>query len=223
MLNEDAMATEKLAEGIRAFCADSGKLALAYFKEEGLPPTLDQIPLEYFVGAIDFLATVPAVDPARIGVVSGSRGSEAALLLATIDARIRSVAVTTPSKVAWQGMTMPKSAWTFKGKDIPALALALDDKAPKLSRFEAALDDTDRVGKAMFPLEKINGPILLVSAENDQVWPSYRMSADIGVYLKQRGFRHSFTHSAYPTGHGFTKETAPEIRRAIVDHFLRTL
>jgi transaldolase len=26
MLNEDAMATEKLAEGIRAFCADGGKL-----------------------------------------------------------------------------------------------------------------------------------------------------------------------------------------------------
>ena len=26
MLNEDAMATEKLAEGIRAFCADAGKL-----------------------------------------------------------------------------------------------------------------------------------------------------------------------------------------------------
>jgi transaldolase len=26
MLNEDAMATEKLAEGIRAFCTDSGKL-----------------------------------------------------------------------------------------------------------------------------------------------------------------------------------------------------
>ena len=26
MMNEDAMATEKLAEGIRAFCADSGKL-----------------------------------------------------------------------------------------------------------------------------------------------------------------------------------------------------
>ncbi len=26
MMNEDAMATEKLAEGIRAFCVDSGKL-----------------------------------------------------------------------------------------------------------------------------------------------------------------------------------------------------
>jgi transaldolase len=26
MLNEDAMGTEKLAEGIRAFCADSAKL-----------------------------------------------------------------------------------------------------------------------------------------------------------------------------------------------------
>jgi transaldolase len=26
MMNEDAMATEKLAEGIRAFCVDSAKL-----------------------------------------------------------------------------------------------------------------------------------------------------------------------------------------------------
>ncbi|WP_326490323.1 alpha/beta hydrolase family protein [Shewanella sp. AS16] len=52
-------------------------LALAYFKEDGIPQTLDQIPMEYFVDAIDYIETQPLVDATRIGVVAGSRGSEA--------------------------------------------------------------------------------------------------------------------------------------------------
>jgi dienelactone hydrolase len=91
-------------------------LSLAYFKADGIPPTLDRIPMEYFIRAIDYLATVPAVDAGRIGVVSGSRGSEAALLLASLDARIKSVVVTTPSNVAWYGKTTPRSAWTLPGQ-----------------------------------------------------------------------------------------------------------
>lgn len=198
-------------------------LALAYFKADGLSPTLDQIPLEYFVSAIDFLGTVPAVDSEKIGVVSGSRGSEAAVLLASIDPRVKSLVVTTPSKVAWYGMTKPRSAWTFKGKDIPALSLGLDSKAPNLSRFDEALKNEENVGKSLFAFEKINGPILLVSAENDQVWPSSRMARDIETYLRQRSFKHSVKHDAYPTGHGFSKESAPGIKQSIIDHFLRTL
>jgi dienelactone hydrolase len=198
-------------------------LALAYFKADGLSPTLDQIPLEYFVNAIDFLETVPAVDSAKIGLVSGSRGSEAALLLASIDPRIKSLAVTTPSKVAWLGMTKPRSAWTFKGKDIPALRMGLDSTAPNLSRFDEALKSEESVAKALFAFEKINGAILLVSAEHDQIWPSTRMARDIEAYLRQHSFKHSVKHDAYPTGHGFSKQTAPTIKQSIIDHFLRTL
>lgn len=198
-------------------------LALAYFKADGLPPTLDQIPMEYFVSVVDFLGTVPALDAARIGVVSGSRGSEAAVLLASIDPRIRSVVVTTPSKVAWYGMTTARSAWTWRGRDVPALALGLDSSAPNLNRFDEALKSEENVGKSMFAFEKINGPILLVSAENDQVWPSTRMATEIETYLRQRSFRHSVKHAVYPTGHGFSKETAPAIKQSIIDHFLRTL
>lgn len=75
-------------------------LALAYFKEKGLPKTLDQIPMEYFIEAINYIETNPLLDSSRIGVVAGSRGSEATFILATLDFRIKSLAVTTPSKVA---------------------------------------------------------------------------------------------------------------------------
>ena len=198
-------------------------LSLAFFKEAGIPATLDQIPMEYFISAVDYLVTVPAVDAGKIGVVSGSRGSEAALLLASLDTRIRSVVVTTPSNVAWQGMTLAKSAWTYQGQDIPALAMGLDEHAPKVSRFEAALANKDNVRRAQFALEKIRGPIFLVSAQKDQIWPSWQMATDITAYLKAHDFQYSVTHSSYPTGHGFSRESAPEIKRSIVEHFQRTL
>lgn len=198
-------------------------LGLAYFKEKGVAQTLDQIPLEYFLSAIDYLETVPSIDSSKIGFVGGSRGAELALLLASKEPRIKSVVATTPSKVAWYGMTTAKSAWTFNGKDIPALKLELDENAPLLSRFEAALENKENVAKSLFSFEKINGPILLISAINDQVWPSFQMSNEIEEYLKKHKFKHSIIHNAYPTGHGFSQETAPEIKQSIINHFLRTL
>ncbi len=198
-------------------------LGLAYFNEAGLPSTLDHIPLEYFVSAIDFLETQSSVDSTKIGVVSGSRGSEAALLLASMDSRIKSVVVTTPSNVAWYGMTTARSAWTLNGKDVPALSLELDEKAPQVSRFEAVLENKANVQKAQFAMEKINGPILLVSAEQDQIWPSTQMSKDIVAYLGKHNFKFPVTHKSYATGHAFSKETAPEIKQLIIDHFVTTL
>lgn len=198
-------------------------LGLAYFKEAGIAQTLDQIPLEYFIRAIDYLHTLPAIDPSRIGMVGGSRGAELALLLASIEPRIKSVVATTPSSVAWYGRTLPKSAWTLRGKDIPALRLGLDEQAPMLARFEAALRDPQQLRQSMFALEKINGPLLLISAENDQVWPSYRMARDIVVYLAEHQFKFAVTHRSYATGHGFSRETAPAIKQSIVDHFVKTL
>lgn len=56
-------------------------LGVAYFGEPGLPQTLSRIPLEYFAGALRWLARQPGVDPARIAVLGVSRGSEAAQLL----------------------------------------------------------------------------------------------------------------------------------------------
>lgn len=198
-------------------------LALAYFNEPGIAKTLDQIPLEYFLDAIDYVANHKRINANKIGVVAGSRGTEAAFLMASLDARIKSVVVTTPSKVAWNGVTQTKSAWTYQGKNIPALGLGFDSQTKLLKRFSSALKNTAQVNNALFKFEKINGPILLISAEHDQVWPSYEMSKDIEVYLKQRKFKHAVIHNSYKTGHGFSQETAPEIKRSIVAHFVNTL
>ncbi len=179
--------------------------------------------MEYFIEAINYLENHPLIDSSKIGVVGGSRGSEAAFLLASMDSRIKSVVVTTPSKVAWYGLTVPKSAWTIGGQDIPALGLELDSNAKLLDRFTVALENKTNVNKSLFKFENINGPILMISAENDQVWPSFQMSKDIEVYLKSKQFKHKVVHNSYKTGHGFSKETAPEIKKSIINHFVRTL
>ena len=199
-------------------------IGLVYFKvDPALPPTLDHIPMEYFIGAVDFAETVEAIDARRLGVVSGSRGSEAGFLLAILDPRLRSVVMTTPSKVAWAGMTSARSAWTLRGQDIPALNLPEPNGGTQLQRFEVALRDADPVRAATFAFERIQGPILLISAEQDQVWPSTAMSQDIVNHLRAKNFAYPVTHKSYPTGHGFSQATAPEIKQMIVDHFIRTL
>lgn len=76
-------------------------IGLVYFKmDPSLTPTLDHIPLECFIDAISYAETVPQIDATKIGVVSGSRGSEAGFLISILDQRIKSVVITTPSHVA---------------------------------------------------------------------------------------------------------------------------
>jgi cephalosporin-C deacetylase-like acetyl esterase len=199
-------------------------IGLVYFKmDPSLPATLDQIPMEYFIDAIDFAETESRIDANRIGVVSGSRGSEAGFLLAILDQRIKSVVITTPSKVAWSGLTGSRSAWTYRGKDVPSLSLPDLENATQIQRFQKALENEELVKLATFNFEKINGPMLLVSASNDQIWPCTPMTNDIVDYLKQKNFKFEVVHKSYPTGHGFSRETAPEIKQLIIDHFVRTL
>lgn len=199
-------------------------IGVVYFKmAPSLPPTLDQIPMEYFIDAINYAETVAQIDASKIGVVSGSRGAEAGFLLAILDQRIKSVVITTPSKVAWGGTTKAASAWTYRGTDIPYMSLAEIDGASQLQRFHKTLEDQAQVKKAMFAFEKIQGPLLMISASNDQIWPGTAMSNDIVDYLRQKNFPFEVQHKVYPTGHGFSRETAPEIKQMIIDHFVRTL
>jgi dienelactone hydrolase len=199
-------------------------IGLVYFKmDKTLPATMDQIPMEYFIDAINYAETEEHIDANRLGLVSGSRGSEAGFLLATLDARIKSVVITTPSKVAWSGMTSNRSAWTYRGRDVPAMSLPDLENASQLERFYKALENEKQVNNAMFAFEKINGPILLVSATNDQIWPGTPMTNDIVAYLKKKNFKFGVEHKSYPTGHAFSRETAPEVKQMIIDHFIRTL
>lgn len=79
-------------------------LALAYYHFEGVPADLIEIPLESFHDAVRWLAAQPSVDAKRIGVVGISKGSEAALLLASYyPDTVQVVAAFVPSSVDWEG------------------------------------------------------------------------------------------------------------------------
>ena len=80
-------------------------LALGYFAMEGLPPTLDAIPLEYFGEAIAWLRRQAEVRDDAVGVTGTSRGGELALLLGATFPEIRAVVAYVPSGVIHSGLT----------------------------------------------------------------------------------------------------------------------
>jgi Acyl-CoA thioester hydrolase/BAAT N-terminal region/BAAT / Acyl-CoA thioester hydrolase C terminal len=88
---------------LSALLASSGypALGVAYFGAPGLSQTLSKIPLEYFAGALRWLARQPGVNPGSIAVLGVSRGSEAAQLLGVYyPGLVHAVIASVPSNAA---------------------------------------------------------------------------------------------------------------------------
>ncbi|RPI29665.1 MAG: acyl-CoA thioesterase [Chloroflexota bacterium] len=205
-----------LSEGTAALLASHGytALALAYFGYETLPPELVEIPLEYFAEAIAWLKTQPAVDPARMAVLGGSKGAELALLLgATYPQDIRAVVAYKPSSVVWMGISTrpenysqgPRSSWSSSGVGIPfanggftlnMVGLVTGREIALRSWYQAGLESGGAVS-AVIPVEKIDGPVLLVSGVDDQMWPSTEMGDAVMKRLRANGHPYEDIHLVY--------------------------
>lgn len=213
-------------EGIAAIFASKGyvTLALAYFGLPGLPQELVGIPVETVGDAVLFLNHHPRVKKDHIAIYGASKGAELALLSATRYQEIRAVVANSPASVVFQGISMdwsagPRSSWSEKGSDLSfvpfiwygdddPILVSMGDAAQNgtpwgtLAMYERALGDAAAVSNATIPVERINGPVLLLSAGKDTVWPSSRMSTDIMARLTE--YRHPFpdTRLDYPgSGH----------------------
>ncbi len=166
-------------------------LQLCYFGCPGTPEHLFDVPLETFSEGLAWLRAQPGVDPDRIGIEGGSKGSEAALLAATRDRRLKAVVVTMPSSVSWPGITYSaemKPSWTEGGKPLPYLPYAFA-QAPKsvFDIYNMALPTLPQHADGVIPVERIGGPIMLVCGEADNLWPSCPMSDLIAERLKAKG------------------------------------
>jgi uncharacterized protein len=182
---------------------------LAYFGLEHLPARLKEIPLEYFKSAIEWIRSQPSVEPNKIGIVGTSKGGEAALLVSATYQEIGSVVAYSPSHVVfqgidetWSGASMPKSSWTLHGEPVPYVPFRMDHDCTEhcgfyLGLYLACLRDRQAVGRAVIPVERINGPILLVSGADDAIWPSSTMCEQVVERLKLHNFRFSFLHLRY--------------------------
>ncbi|HEU0105511.1 MAG TPA: acyl-CoA thioesterase/bile acid-CoA:amino acid N-acyltransferase family protein, partial [Vicinamibacteria bacterium] len=139
--------------------------ALAYFRAEGLPKDLVEIPLEYFRSGIEWLRARPSVDPERIAVLGISKGGELSLLLGATWPQVKAVIALSPSS----GIELN-----------PASSL-----------------DQPQAAAAAIAVEKIRGPVLLVSSRDDGMSPAAVMSDRVVERLRTSGFAHPVEHLHY--------------------------
>lgn len=160
-------------------------LALDYFGNEPLPLSLTEVPVEYFATAVTWLKSQDVVDGNKIGVIGTSRGGELALLLgATYPELFEVVVGYVPSGLVIGNFGADSigetSAWTFAGEPIPFYSEA-----------------EDNLEEATISVEKIQGPVLLISGKDDQLWDSTYL-ADIAINrLVQHNHPYPYEHLAY--------------------------
>ena len=182
-------------------------LALAYFGMPGLPRTFERIPLEYFEPAIRWLERRDDVRSDAIAVAGASRGGELALLLAATYPELKAAISWVGSGLVYGGVvsmgTAPMAGWTRDGVDLPYAGFApsaVDMRTPPVRLtpgFLAALEDTATVAAAEIPVERINGPVLLISGTDDAVWPATVLSEYAVRRLRAHGHPHAVEHLVY--------------------------
>jgi dienelactone hydrolase len=192
-------------------------LALQYFGAPELPETLAEVPLEYFETALDWLADQPRVRPERFGAIGRSRGGELALLLGAFLPRVRAVVAYAPSHVVWRrGGT--RSAWTHRGEPLPAVPPLPSKQPPVPPHVPYAMtpDNLDRLedraaeAAAAIPVERIDGPVMLISGGDDALWPSALMAERVAARLAAHNHPYPVENLLYPgAGHAIAPPYAP--------------
>jgi pimeloyl-ACP methyl ester carboxylesterase len=148
---------------------------------------LQSIPLEYFGTAIRWCSRHVALRANAIAIAGGSRGGELALLLAATYPEIVAVVAWVASGIIWPGLPpetkeRPVAAWSWYGNDLPFAqidrkAVNWDQRPVRFTpAFVEALSDRVSMAAAEIPVERIHGPVLLISGSDDQVWPSKMLS-----------------------------------------------
>lgn len=185
--SEGGLGAPALLEAAQLAAHGHPTLAIAYFAVPGLPPTLSRIPLEYFARALAVLRAQPGVDPDRVWVRGASRGGEVALLLgATYPRLVHGVIALVPSSYVNASTADPAVAgWTLGGRDVPW-------GRP----FNVPAADVDP--RALIPVERIAGPVLLACGDLDLVWRSCGFVAEVRARLVAAG--RPVTALTYPGG-----------------------
>lgn len=197
-------------------------LSLAYFAHDDLPRELIEIPLEYFGEAVDWLRHRPEVGGNGVGILGLSRGGEAALLVGASFPNVAAVIALVPSGLTGNAIStdfsaMARSAWTLHGVPFavfppPGDPLTFTEAqhafttgapfagAPAMRR--ALQYAGDRVEDVAIPVERMSGPVLMISAEDDQLWGSSLLTEVAEQRLRRAKFPHVYEHVRYPNaGH----------------------
>lgn len=201
-------------------------LALGYFGAPGTPEKLDRISLDGIHAAILEAARDPRVDGRCVAVIGGSRGGEAALLLASHFPDIDAVVALVPGSAVFASGTnaMTTSGFSLHDQPLPFVPVPWSATWNLLSgdlrgAFDKMMRDTEAMERAAIAVENINGPILFVSATEDEAWPSREMSDTMMQRLRRHGFAHVAEHIPVEGGHNEPLDEFPRIEAFLEANF----
>ncbi len=165
--------------------------ALAYFKAPGLSDYISNTPLEYFHKGMQWLRKTVQPKNDFVAISGQSRGGELVLLLgATYPQDVNAVVAYVPSAYVHSGQNACDPAvgregptWLLNGEPLRhwwegnrTASWKPFDEGPAPHRHDramrTALQDPEAIAKARIPVEKINGPVMLLSGTDDGSWPS---------------------------------------------------
>ena len=184
-------------------------LALALFKTKQTPQALSRVPVEYVERAIRWLK---AQGYEKIGIDGTSKGSEMALVAASLFSEISCVIVRVPSHFVSEGLSgsgknkapSGTSCWSYQGRELPyAPYRSRTFNIPKMFMEEKEMHiitfnrDKEVTPETLIPIEKIQAPILLLSSKHDEVWPSFESATLMEKRLTEIGFPYPHKHVAY--------------------------
>lgn len=198
-------------------------LSLAYFGLDGLPEHLENIPLEYFEQAISTFRR----EVTSIALLGQSRGAELALILGSLLSNtFNAIVAVAPSSRVFGGFPHPnRPAWTYRSKAITPFIAGLKqgleateaDDLLSLIPKQINTEDapciirelfTERLARhkesyAAIEVEKIDCPLLLLSGDEDAIWPSTAFCKEIMARLDEKKSPIARRHISYQgAGHG---------------------
>ncbi|MDR7212168.1 acyl-CoA thioester hydrolase/BAAT C-terminal domain-containing protein [Flavobacterium piscis] len=203
-------------------------LAIGYFGCRNTPEILDKIAIDAIYNAIAEASKNKRINKKKIAVIGGSRGADLALLLGTYYKDITCIVGMSTSHAVFPGHTQEfnSSCWTFKGKELPYVPVN-EEAVPFLMKrdlrgtFEAMLKDTIAEQKALIKVEKINGPILLLSATKDEIIPAVEMGNKITARLKEYNFKYPYKHLVLEGTHTEPTQHFDEIFSFLNNNFIK--
>lgn len=206
-------------------------LAIGYFKTGGdTPESLDRIALDAIADTVFQIANQhPQINPEHIALIGGSKGGELILNMASRDARFKAVIALSTSHVSFPATTITAntSSWSYRGKEVPYVPAPFRTLWPAIkgdlySAFSIMLEDRGAVKQAEIEVEKIAGPILLLSATDDEAWPATQMSNSIMARLRERNFPHTHRHVVLKGGHVAPLDHFEEVYSFLIEVFSLT-
>lgn len=183
-------------------------LAIGYFNADGTPINLDRISLDAISDTIMNIAKNNKIDESKIALIGGSKGGELILNLASRFNQYKAVIAMSTSNVSFPAITWSSntSSWSYKGNEVPYVPAPLKIILPALkgdhyTAFSMMLEDETAVQNAEIQVEKINGPVLILSGKDDDQWPATSMSNKIIERLKKNDFKYYREHVILNGGH----------------------